>query len=233
MQLIKDIEKTIHNDMKQYVDIKQNHNSIDKSKNDLDINLNLGVTKEKINFSYTKSTLGFIIIYGIVIIAIPYLIFNYGSKPMFLTVFANVDLISNILSINFPSYFKEAYNYDPSGATQNISYNIISLVALSGIFIHGLSKKNDKSSDLTVFISMVIMSIITWASPTQLVPYIVNKITEIFKINREKEKDVVILITTGISLLFILIEGILIHLFLRYEHLLPHSNSLKTFKFKF
>lgn len=180
---------------------------------------------------YLKSTLGFIIIYGIVLIAIPYYLIKKSYNTIFLTYFANVDIISNILAINFPSYFKNAYNFDPSGLGQNISYNIISLVALSGIFIHGLSEKNKKVNDINIFVSMVIMAIITWTLPTKLLPYLVSKINKIFNIKNDPDIDVII--TTLISSGFIILEGMLIYLYLNYKTLLPHHDYLQSIRFKF
>lgn len=180
---------------------------------------------------YLKSTLGFIIIYGIVLIAIPYYLIKKSYDTIFLTYFANVDIISNILAINFPSYFKNAYNFDPSGLGQNISYNIISLVALSGIFIHGLSEKNKKVNDINIFVSMVIMAIITWTLPTKLVPYLVSKFNNIFNIKNDPDIDIII--TTLISSGFLILEGILIYLYLNYKTLLPHHDYLQNLRFKF
>lgn len=180
---------------------------------------------------YLKNILGFIIIYGIVLIAIPYYLIKKSYDTIFITYFANVDIISNILAINFPSYFKNVYNFDPSGLGQNISYNIISLVALSGIFIHGLSEKNKKVNDINIFVSMVIMAIITWTLPTKLVPYLVSKFNNIFNIKNDPDIDIII--TTLISSGFLILEGILIYLYLNYKTLLPHHDYLQNLRFKF
>lgn len=163
--------------------------------------------------SKLKSFIGFIIIYSLVLTTIPYFLFHNTKSYIFITYFANVDIICNILTINFPSYFNEVYDISPDNVRKYISYNIISLIALSGIFIHGISEKNKGDSDLIVFGSMVIMSVITWTLPTQMIPYIVDKIKNDFKITNI---DYDVIITTIVSGIFIVLEGILITTYIRY-----------------
>lgn len=187
------------------------------------------ITKINTEFTSSKTIIGTIVIYGVVLLAIPYYLLHHSSKTIFITYFANVDIVSNILSINFPSYFKHVYNINPDNVVEYISYNIISLIALSGIFIHGLSQKNEGMNDLNIFTTMVIMSIVTWTLPTQLIPYLVEKTKE--KLNVKKE-DYDILITTLISGAFIILEGILISLYLHYSKRGIHK-YLSNFEFKF
>lgn len=160
-----------------------------------------------------KNVIGFIVIYGLVIVMIPYYLLLKAPNEIFLTYFANVDIVSNILSINFPSYFSNIYDINPNNVWKYLSYNIISLIALSGIFIHGLSQKNKGMSDLNIFVTMVIMSVVTWTLPTQLIPYLVELIKEKYNVT-SIEDDV--FITTIISFAFILLEGLIIHLYLKY-----------------
>lgn len=187
------------------------------------------ITELKPKYTFSKTTFGFIVIYGLVLLAIPYYLLLHSSKTIFITYFANVDIVSNILSINFPSYFKHVYNINPNNVFEYISYNIISLIALSGIFIHGLSQKNEGMNDLNIFTTMVIMSIVTWTLPTQLIPYLVEKTKE--RLNVKKE-DYDILITTLISGAFIILEGIIISLYLHYSKRGIHK-YLSNFEFKF
>lgn len=181
----------------------------------------------------TKQMIGFFITYVIVLFAVPYYLYFFAHNTLFLTYFANVDIVCNILAINFPSYFNHIYNIDPNNPTQYISYNFISLVALSGIFIHGLSLKNTNNhSDISIFLSMIIMSIVTWTLPTQLIPYLTKRTKQYLKIkDTDKTKDV--LITTIISLLFIVLEGILIHLLVHDNRLLKQSKYIQNIKFDF
>jgi hypothetical protein len=178
-----------------------------------------------------KPFIGFIFTYVIVLFYIPYYLYFYAHNTLFLTYFANVDIVTNILSINFPDFFKNVYDINPTNIHQYISYNIISIVALSGIFIHGISLKNNNIySDISILITLIIMSIITWTLPTQLIPYLVKYIKNTYKIN-DTSYDVII--TTIISLFFIFLEGILIHLIVDKNILFKHNKWMHNIKFKF
>jgi len=177
-----------------------------------------------------KTVIGVFVMIGIVLIYIPYYLFVAAHKTLFLTYFANVDIVANILSINFPQYFDKIYNIDPTGISQYITYNAISLIALSGIFLHGISYKNKgEYSDISILLIMVLMSIITWTLPTQLIPYLERKTKEYFDI---KDRSADIFITTMISGIFILLEGILIH-YLVVHNVLLSDNHLNKIKIMF
>lgn len=182
------------------------------------------------NIFNIKETLGFIIIYFIVICFISYYLYYNAHSTLFLTYFSNVDIVANILSINFPSYFSSIYNIDPKTIFQYISYNIISIVALSGIFINGLGLKNENHSDMSILVSMIIMSIITWTLPTQLIPYLENKFKEYFNI---KDTLYDVIITTIISLIFVIVEGILIYNFVDIDPIFKNNKYIKNIEFKF
>ena len=184
--------------------------------------------KTQENPTYIKTLIGLIIVYGVILTTIPYYLLKYTNNIIFLTYFANVDIVCNILAINFPTYFKDIYNISPDNVKQYISFNLISIIALSGIFIHGLSEKNRGVNDLIILGSMLIMSIVTWTLPTQLIPYIVGKIKNKFKV---ENIDYDILITTLTSGAFILFEGILIHLYLIYYKQSNIRIYLKDYKF--
>ena len=158
--------------------------------------------------------IGFLIIYIGIIVIVPYLLLKFAPFSVFITWFANVDIVANILSINFPQYFKQAYNINPSTLTQYLSYNAISLVALSGIFIHGL-RTHDRNK-LKTLVTMIIMSIVTWTLPTQGIPYMNNKIDAYIRsrnqnMSNKEFKQEKIIITMLISLLFVFIEWLIIH----------------------
>lgn len=178
----------------------------------------------------TKMIIGYIIIYFFVILYIPYYLFIYAHNSLFLTYFANVDIIANILSINFPSYFKNVYDISPNNVSQYISYNIISLVALSGIFMHGIGLKNKGThNDISILMSLILMSIITWTLPTQLIPYLTNRAKNYLKIN-DIDKTYDVLLTTIISLSFIVLEGILIHLLVDENKLFRNNKYIQNIK---
>lgn len=184
----------------------------------------------EMNIFNVKEILGFIIIYALVLVYIPYYLYFNAHSTIFLTYFSNVDIVANILSINFPKYFSSIYNIDPTGIYQYISYNIISLVALSGIFINGLGLKNNNHSDVSILVTMIIMSIITWTLPTQLIPYLEKKFKQYYNIT-DKVYDVII--TTIISLIFIVIESILIYNFVDIDPLFQNNKYIKNIKFNF
>jgi len=161
------------------------------------------------NSQLYKKIFGFIILYPLILFIIPYNLFFYSHKTIFLTYIANVDIIANILSVNFPKYFKNYYNINPNDISQYIFFNFITLAALAGIFTYGIVlKNNNKHSDISILACLILMSIITWTLPTQLIPYLTKKIIKKLNI---KEKTYDVFITTIISLSFIVIEGILIH----------------------
>ena len=81
-----------------------------------------------------KIIIGFAFIYGIVLTCIPYYLYKFSIFTNFITYIANVDLIANVLATNFPDYFKLVYNITPESIVGYISFNIITLIALSGIF---------------------------------------------------------------------------------------------------
>ena len=153
---------------------------------------------------------GFFIIYGIVILLIPYYLLKYAPFSIFITWFANVDIVSNILSINFPNLFKNVYDINPSNFSQYVSYNTISLIALSGIFIHGLRHHADNK--YKTFITMIIMSIVTWTLPTQGIP-LLNRMVDNFMKEREIDDKYKTPITVVISLMFVFAEWFIIHYF--------------------
>lgn len=176
-----------------------------------------------------KNAVGFIVIYVFVLVVIPRHIYNNFDIAIFLTYFANVDIIANNLAINFPSYFNEIYDIHPKTIFENISYNIISLVALSGIFIYGLNSKNNSNlSDVDILVAMVIMSIVTWTMPTQLIPYLFDNVKKWFSFKND-EFDV--FLTTIISTLFILFEFIIIHFTLQFLKFYDRTTFLGDFKF--
>ena len=179
--------------------------------------------------SIIGQTFAFFIIYIVVITVIPYYLFHHAPFSIFITYFANVDIVCNILAINYPFMFDKIYDISPTTFLTYVSYNIISLIALSGIFLYGLESKNHKMSDSNIFISMIVMTIVTWTLPTDGIPYITKKILNYVKLNNivphKNDKDVLLFISTIVSLGFILLEGIFIHMFLIHKntHILGHS----------
>jgi hypothetical protein len=168
--------------------------------------------KTHINSPYDRNDIiGFLILYIIFVFIIPYLLFHHASFKLFVTYFANVDIIANILAVNYPDYFIKWYSFFNVSLRGYLSFNIISIVALSGIFYFGI--KDIKRSPYERLAIMIIMSIVTWTLPTLGIPYINNKIEEFLqKINiNENQYDIYRgIITISISFLFLLLEWVLI-----------------------
>tara|TARA_X000001036_G_C20673788_1_gene803393 strand:- start:431 stop:1069 length:639 start_codon:yes stop_codon:yes gene_type:complete len=179
-----------------------------------------------------KEIIGFLFVYVIILYIIPVLLYRYVPFTRFITYLANVDLIANVLATNQPEYFKHAYNTDSESITGYISYNIITLIALSGIFLYGLQLKLIGYSNSSTFKSMIAVSIITFTLPTMLIPYLTNYFKKLshyvalhyidgeHKTNDEKKdekkltnntiKHISIVISSLIALGFIFMEGYII-----------------------
>lgn len=195
----------------------------------MDINIERKDLKHMTSLELFKQGIGFLIIYGLVLIVIPYYLYRNSSFAIFLTYFANVDIIANNLVISYPSYFSHIYNIKPSSVFDYFSYNIITLVALSGIFMYGLDHKNNTTlSDVNILFSMVIMSIITWTLPTNLLPYLFNKFKEHFNISSH---DYDLIISFVFSTFFILFEYLFISYSLHYLKKLEKGGIWSSLRF--
>lgn len=179
-----------------------------------------------------KQIFGFLFIYIVVVYSICHYLYKYAPFTRFITYLANVDLICNVLATNFPDYFKLVYNVSPESLIGYLSYNIITLLALSGIFLYGLQLKLIGYSDNITFRSMIVVSIVTFTLPTMLIPYLtkfVKKISEKIALHyiegehikysdKKKEKvltnqtinRISIVISISIALGFIFAEGYII-----------------------
>ena len=167
--------------------------------------------------SIKKASEGFIILFVIVIFVIPYLLNKYAPFAVFVTYFANIDIIANILSINYPAHFHHFYDpFNQRTIAQYLSFNLISLLALSGIFLAGLHDPKMKTEERLAV--MIIMSIITYALPTQGLPFLNKKIDKYIDSKGgemiEKNKEEKVFITVIISLCFILGELLIIQILL-------------------
>lgn len=159
-----------------------------------------------------KDVFGFIIIYTLISFVVPYILFHYASFEIFITYFANVDIVANILAVNFPDYFIKWYSVYNDTLRGYLSFNIISVIALSGIFYFGLSdNKRTKNERWAI---MIIMSIITWTLPTLGIPYMNNKIEEYLvnadDITEEQYNTYRLGITLALSFLFLRLEWLLV-----------------------
>jgi len=179
-----------------------------------------------------KIIIGFVFVYVIILYIIPHILYKYAKFTVFITYIANVDLITNVLATNIPSYFKYTYDTTSKPLLGYLSYNIISLYALSGIFLYGLQLKLVGHSNSIAFKSMIAVSIITFTLPTLLIPYLTRSIKKQakhiatyyikgkhVKVDETKNEikltdkavdHISIMVSSIIALLFILIEGYII-----------------------
>jgi hypothetical protein len=167
--------------------------------------------------SIKKAGQGFIILFVIVIFVIPFLLNKYAPFSVFVTYFANIDIIANILSINYPGHFHHFYDpFNQRTIAQYLSFNLISLLALSGIFMAGLHDPRMKKEERLAV--MIIMSIITYTLPTQGLPFLNKKIDKYIESKGgemiEKNKEEKVFITLILSLCFIVGEFLIIQFLL-------------------
>ena len=179
-----------------------------------------------------KEIIGFIFVYVIILYTIPLMLYKYAPFTRFITFLANVDLMANVLSTNHPEYFKHVYNIEPESIIGYISFNIITLISLSGIFLYGLQLKLIGFSNSTTFKSMIAVAIITFTLPTMLIPYLTKYFktlshhtalhyidgehkkkddrTKEIKLTNKAIKHIAIVVSSLIALGFIFIEGYII-----------------------
>ena len=161
----------------------------------------------------TADFVGFMLLYILVIFVVPYILFHHASFEVFVTYFANVDIVANLLAINFPDYFIKWYSVYNDTLRGYISFNTISVIALSGIFYFGLTARGRTRRERWAI--MIIMSIVTWTLPTLGIPYMNNRIEQFLQendhVSPEKYDTYRLLITVAISFLFLQVERLLIH----------------------
>ena len=186
-----------------------------------------------------KIIIGFFIVYVIILYVIPHLLYKFAKFTTFITYIANVDLIANVLATNIPDYFKYTYNDQSKSLLGYLSFNILSLYSLSGIFLYGLQLKLVGHNNSTAFKSMIAVSIITFTLPTLLIPYLtryikkhtkhiaknyikgrhieVNEENNEIKLTNEAINYISIIVSSVIALLFILLEGYYIENYIHKE----------------
>ena len=163
--------------------------------------------KKDIHFTF-KRLIGFVIVYVFFIcMLIPFLFYNIPFWAFTIYV-CNIDQIALALSVSFPEYFDYLYNDDSDDLWTDISFHIIKLVSLTGIFLYGLQMKKKGRKDIIVLEGMIAIAIITYTMPEYLMPRLTNILTKY--IHDIKYSNIVV--STIIILFFILLESI----FLKY-----------------
>ena len=169
--------------------------------------------KHHLNTPYdTADAVGFTILYTLIAFIIPYILFHYASFELFITYFANVDIVANILAVNFPDYFIKWYSVYNDTLRGYLSFNIISVIALSGIFYFGLASKGRSTKEKWGI--MIIMSIVTWTLPTLGIPFMNHKVEEFLErndnITPEQYDTYRFFITIAISFIFLQFEWLIV-----------------------
>lgn len=163
--------------------------------------------KKDIHFTF-KRLIGFVVVYVFFIcMLIPFLFYNIPFWAFTIYV-CNIDQIALALSVSFPEYFDYLYNDESDDLWTDISFHIIKLVSLTGIFLYGLQMKKKGRKDIIVLEGMIAIAIITYTMPEYLMPRLTNILTK--HIHDIKYSNIVV--STIIILFFILLESI----FLKY-----------------
>jgi len=169
-----------------------------------------------------KYRIDFVSWYALFLGALPYFIINnYGFDNLkyYLPV---VDLIANTFTSagKADNLFREVYNLNPQEPLSYISLNFINLVALSGVSWNGIEhamNKNDLGAGIRV---TLIMYLITYLLPTNLIPFIVkwlqNTVNKIFNLKDKPHfHGPSYLFGLSFSLTLALIEMIIIERYLK------------------
>ena len=161
--------------------------------------------KKDIHFTF-KRLIGFVIVYVFFIcMLISFLFYNIPFWAFTIYV-CNIDQIALALSVSFPEYFDYLYNDDSDDLWTDISFHIIKLVSLTGIFLYGLQMKKKGRKDIIVLEGMITIAIITYTMPEYLMPRLTNILTKY--IHDIKYSNIVV--STIIIVFFILLESIIL-----------------------
>ena len=179
----------------------------------------------------SKQIVGIIILYSIIYFIIPFSYENLNYY-VFITLFANVDVLSDIFSTSFPDWFDYAYSIDPKNIFSIISTNIISFIAILGIFTEGSRISYNYGIEVGLS-AMIIMFLITYLLPIFIIPYIQEIIVKKLE-NDKKYKNImdhkknIMKFITGIIvfLFFLFIESSLLENIFKEYH---KKNSLHNF----
>ena len=150
--------------------------------------------------------------YLIFIFAIPLAIiklYGFDSLKLYLP---SVDLIANSLkAAGYPDYFQDVYDPSPKNMWTYASTNTVSAIALIGVLWQTYDFYIETNKKYLTVIKFLIMVVITFLIPTQLIPVIINKIKENEAI---KHKITVYILSFILIAVILLTEYIITRLFL-------------------
>ena len=185
------------------------------------------MTKDKLkkkldmHFNY-KDALGYFIIYGVLILFMIPVMYNIAPFWLFIIYITNIDQLTLALTVSFPKYFNNVYTDDSEYLIPDISYHLIKIISLTGIFLYGLQMKLIGRKDIEVLEGMIVIAIITYTLPDFLLPY-VSKYFHSFLKNIKYSK---IIISTSIAIVFIIVEGIILTNYIHTKHIASHGKRL-------
>tara|TARA_B100001059_G_C17729749_1_gene525540 strand:- start:273 stop:851 length:579 start_codon:yes stop_codon:yes gene_type:complete len=164
---------------------------------------------KQIEFTYNR-LIGFIVLYVFLIgLLFPFLFYNIPFWAFTIYV-CNIDQIALALSVSFPHYFDYLYNDESDDLWTDISFHIIKLIALTGIFMYGLQMKLVGRKDIIVLEGMITIAIITYTMPEYLMPRLTNILTK----NIPSNKYSTIMVSSIIIVLFIVLESIFLNYYI-------------------
>ena len=178
------------------------------------------MTKDKLkkkldmDFNY-KDALGYFIIYGVLILFMCPVMYNIAPFWLFIIYITNIDQLTLALTVSFPNYFNNVYTDDSEYLIPDISYHLIKIISLTGIFLYGLQMKLIGRKDLEVLEGMIVIAIITYTLPDFLLPYV----TKYFHHFLKHIKNSKIIISISIALMFIVLEGIILTNYIHTKHI--------------
>lgn len=126
------------------------------------------------NINIENQVIGAVIFYIFIYYTYKYLL-NILPFEIGILILANMDMIAIILSTSIPELFDNTYNENPENFFSYLSTNLINMVAISGILIHGAITTSEEGIKHGIVV-MSIMFFVTFLLPTMIIPYIQKKI---------------------------------------------------------
>lgn len=150
--------------------------------------------------------------YLIFIFAIPLTIIKLYGLDSLKYYLPSVDLIANSLkAAGYPDYFQDVYDPSPKDMYTYASTNTISAIALVGVLWQTYDFYTETKKKYLTLVKFIIMVVVTFLIPTQLIPVIVGKIKE----NEAIKRDITVYILSFVLIAVILLtEYVITKLFL-------------------
>lgn len=150
--------------------------------------------KEKNVESMTDHHLAVLGWYIVFLAIIPYFIRHLHSFDNLRFYFPVIDLIANAFSASggVDSLFKDLYSLSPNNIISFLSTNFINLIALMGVSWNGILHAFHYNSLWVGVTVTLFMYLITYLIPTQMIPYVVDKVQTKLDAYTPLETDIII-----------------------------------------